>query len=108
MSTADLASRMGGDAVLWTAFAFVLVLLALDLGIFQKKPREPSLREAVAWTLLWAALALVFGSGLGLVRGARSAGEFLTGYLVEQALSVDNLFVILVIFGELGIPRHLR
>jgi tellurite resistance protein TerC len=108
MSAADVLSRMGGNAALWAAFSSVLVLLALDLGILHKKPREPSIREALAWTALWAGLAAVFGTGIALVRGAKPAGEFFTAYLVEQALSIDNLFVMLVVFGELSIPRHLR
>jgi tellurite resistance protein TerC len=86
----------------------VLVLLALDLGVFQKTPRAPTMREAAAWCLVWAALACVFGLALGRTHGGNASAEFFTAYFVEQALSVDNLFVMLLVFGQLAIPEAHR
>lgn len=96
-------------AALWISFALpVLVLLALDLGIFLKSPREPTVRESLAWAATWAALAAVFGIALGSTLGAHEALSFFTAYVVEQALSVDNLFVFLLVFGELAVPGPAR
>lgn len=90
---------------LWLAFALpVLVLLVLDFGFFLKTPREPTLKESLGWTAIWAALAAVFGLGLGVAHGPTEAFSFLTAYVVEQALSVDNLFVFMLVFGELAVP----
>lgn len=96
-------------ATLWISFALpVLVLLALDLGIFLKSPREPTVKESLAWAAIWAALAAVFGIALGSTLGAHEALSFFTAYVVEQALSVDNLFVFLLVFGELAVPGPAR
>ena len=95
-----------GTPWLWGGFvALVLAMLALDLGVFHRKDREISAREAIAWTFVWIALALAF-DGLAWWRfGATTALEFLTGYLLEKSLSVDNLFVFVIIFGTFAIPR---
>ncbi|HEY9478820.1 MAG TPA: TerC family protein [Gemmatimonadaceae bacterium] len=91
----------------WIAFnAFVLVLLAIDLGIFHRKAHEVSLREATAWSVFWIALSLLFAGGIYLYAGARPATEFLTGYLIEKSLSVDNIFVMVLIFTYLGVPSR--
>ncbi len=91
---------------LWVSFALpVLVLLALDLGMFLRSPRPPSLKESMAWTAIWASLAAVFGVALTATLGAQDGLAFFTGYLVEQALSVDNLFVFLLVFSELAVPK---
>jgi tellurite resistance protein TerC len=101
-----MAAHLTGSAGLWGAFALVvLALLALDLGFFQKTPRDPSPKEALAWTGLYALLACVFGAGLTATLGARRGAEFFTAYVVEQSLSVDNLFVMMVVFAGLGITR---
>ncbi len=87
----------------------VLGILALDLGIFQRKAHAPSFREAAAWTAVYTILALGFAFGLWRYTGSdRVALEFLTGYVVEQALSVDNLFVFVLIFGYFQIDRALQ
>jgi tellurite resistance protein TerC len=89
----------------WLAFAaMVTVLLTLDLTVFHKKAHEPSLRESAFWTLFWAALALAFNAVIWWWLGGKPAIEFLTGYLVEWSLSMDNVFVFAVIFGYFRVP----
>jgi tellurite resistance protein TerC len=91
--------------LLWIAFnVFVLGMLALDLGVFHRKAHSVSVREAVAWSIVWVALSLVFNAGVYYVSGPEKALEFLTGYLIEKALSVDNLFLFIVIFSYFAVP----
>jgi tellurite resistance protein TerC len=83
----------------WIAFnLFVVIAVALDLGVFHRKAHKIAMREALLWSLAWIALALAFGLVLLYFNGRQPALEFLTGYVVEKALSVDNLFVFLVVF----------
>ncbi len=83
----------------WIAFnLFVVIAVALDLGVFHRKAHKISVREALLWSLAWIALAVTFGLLLLYFRGRQPALEFFTGYIVEKALSVDNLFVFLVVF----------
>ena len=89
----------------WTAFAaFVVVMLTLDLTVFHRKAHEPSLKESIFWTCFWAALALSFNALVWWWLGGRAAIEFLTGYLVEWSLSMDNVFVFAVVFGYFKVP----
>src|SRR5512138_603345 len=89
----------------WGAFgALVLGMLALDLGVFHRKDHVVGPREALAWSAVWVALALAFGGYVWFRHGSGSGLEFLTGYVIEKSLSVDNIFVFVVIFGALGIP----
>jgi len=89
----------------WAAFAvFVTVLLALDLLVFHKHSHEPSLSESAFWTCIWSALALSFNGLVWWWLGGAAAIEFLTGYLVEWSLSMDNVFVFAVVFGYFGVP----
>jgi len=98
-----------GDIWWWSGFiAFVVAMLALDLGFFQRKPHKPSLREALVWSMVWVGLALLFNMGLYLWFGPQCALEFFTGYLIEKALSIDNVFVILVILTYLAVPAELH
>jgi tellurite resistance protein TerC len=93
----------------WIAFnALVLALLALDLGVFNRKAHAVTVREALGWSAVWIALAIGFGLWIGSAMGRQSMLEFYAGYLVEQALSVDNLFVFILIFGYFGIPSELQ
>jgi tellurite resistance protein TerC len=93
-------------AALWVPFAAVIVaLIAFDLGLFQRNPREPTPRAALLWAGLWLVLSGLFGTAIYAFRGPKPGLEFFTGYVVEQALSVDNLFVILLIFTQLRVPR---
>ncbi len=89
----------------WAAFGgIVLLMLALDLGVFHRKDHVVGPREALAWSLVWIALAVAFGGYVWLRHGAGSGLEYFTGYVIEKSLSVDNIFVFVVIFGALGIP----
>jgi tellurite resistance protein TerC len=91
--------------VLWAGFiVFVLAMLAIDLGVFHKKAHEVSLKEAAAWSAVWVALAITFNIGVYVWFGPVRALEFTTGYLIEKALAVDNIFVFVVIFTAFAIP----
>jgi tellurite resistance protein TerC len=94
-----------GTPALWAGFiAFVLAMLAIDLGVFHRKAHEVSLKEAGAWSAVWVALALVFNAGVYAWFGPERALEFTTGYLLEKALAVDNIFVFVVLFAAFAIP----
>lgn len=84
----------------------MVLMLVLDLGVFHRKARAVGTREALAWTLVWVSLALVFGGGLWVKFGSTKGLEFLTGYVIEWSLSVDNLFVFLVIFSYFAVPAE--
>lgn len=91
--------------ILWIAFnVFVLGMLALDLGIFHRKAHAVSIKEASIWSAVWILLALIFNLGIYSVWGEEKALEFLTGYVIEKSLSVDNLFVFLMIFQYFATP----
>ena len=93
----------------WIAFnAMVLVLLAIDLGVFNRKAHAVTVREALGWSAIWISLAVGFGLWIGSSMGRQSMLEFYAGYVVEQALSVDNLFVFILIFGYFRIPPELQ
>jgi tellurite resistance protein TerC len=90
----------------WIAFnAFVLGMLALDLGVFHRKAHAVTMREAGIWSAVWVALALAFNAGLYFVWGAEPALQFLTGYLIEKSLSVDNVFVFVMLFSFFAVPE---
>jgi tellurite resistance protein TerC len=94
-----------GSPALWGGFvAFVLAMLALDLGVFHRKAHAVGFREALGWSVVWIGLALLFNAFVAWRFGPQAGIEFLTGYLIEKSLSVDNIFVFLVIFSGLGIP----
>jgi tellurite resistance protein TerC len=94
-----------GSPFLWGSFvAFVLAMLALDLGVFHRKAHAIGFREALTWSVVWIALALLFGAFVTWRFGTQLGVEYYTGYLIEKSLSVDNIFVFLVIFSGLGIP----
>jgi tellurite resistance protein TerC len=96
---------MQTDLKFWLLFnVFVLVMLALDLGVFNRKSQVISLKTAIAWTFVWVILALAFNGVIYYWRGREPAFEFLTGYLVEKALSVDNIFVFIMIFSYFQVP----
>ena len=93
--------------VLWVGFnAFVLAMLAVDLFVFHKDAHEVRVREAAAWSVVWIALALLFGGGVYRFMGPEAGLEYFTGYLIEKALSVDNIFVFVLIFGVFRVPER--
>lgn len=98
---------MSTQTLLWLGFAIlVLGALAIDLGVFQRKAHVVRPKEAVVWSIIWIVLALAFNGVVYHFRGKEAALQFLTGYLVEKSLSVDNLFVFLMIFSYFGVPRQ--
>jgi tellurite resistance protein TerC len=99
---------MTGQVWMWIVFnLFVLAMLALDLGVFHRKSHRVSIREALIWSAIWIALAMLFNLGIYYWFGAESAVEFLTGYLIEKSLSIDNIFVFLLIFSYFRVnPRY--
>jgi tellurite resistance protein TerC len=92
---------------LWIGFnIFVLLMLALDLGVFHRKSHVINLRESITWTVVWVILALLFNLGIWHYAGSGKALEFFTGYLIEKSLSVDNLFVFALLFSYFAVPRE--
>src|SRR5690606_36909477 len=97
--------RMETNIWFWVLFnAFVLVLLALDLGVFHREAHVVSVKEAAIWSLVWISLAMIFNAGIYLYAGSEPALEFLTGYLIEKSLSVDNIFVFVLLFAYFNVP----
>jgi tellurite resistance protein TerC len=97
------------SAWVWIATLVALVaVLAVDLLIVGRRPHEPTMRESSAWVAFYVALAILFGLGVWFVGGGRVAGEFYTGWLTEYSLSVDNLFVFVIIMARFAVPRHLQ
>ncbi|HET7434614.1 MAG TPA: TerC family protein [Thermoanaerobaculia bacterium] len=95
-----------GSPLLWTSFTiFVLAMLALDLGVFSRKPHEVHFKEALGWSAVWVTLALLFNGWIYLRFGSQKALEFLTGYVIEKALSVDNIFIFVVLFAAFAVPK---
>ena len=98
-----------GTPWLWAGFTvFVLAMLVLDLGVFSRKAHVVSVREALIWTGVWISLSLVFNLGVYFWFGSDRALEFLTGYVIEKALSVDNIFVFIVVFSVFAVPAKLQ
>ncbi len=99
---------MSPATLLWIVFAVLIgCMLLIDLGL-NRKGRQISFRQAAGWTVLWMALAVLFGAGIWFGLGQQKALEFLTGYLIEQSLSVDNLFVFIMIFSVFGVRGELQ
>jgi tellurite resistance protein TerC len=98
-----------GTPLHWAGFAvLVAALLALDLGVFHRRAHALSVREAAIWTVVWIGLSMVCNVGIYFWFGSERALEFLTGYLIEKALSVDNIFVFLVVFSSFAVPADLQ
>jgi len=90
---------------LWIGFnVFVLLMLALDLGAFHRKAHVVSFRESIAWSVVWVSLALLFNLGVWHYAGSEKGIEFLTGYVIEKSLSVDNVFVFAMLFSYFAVP----
>src|SRR3990172_7076196 len=89
----------------WLLFnAFILGMLALDLGVFHRRAHEVHVREALRWTVVWFLLALTFNGWIYFRAGTETALQFFTGYVIEKTLSIDNIFVMVMIFSFFGVP----
>jgi TerC family integral membrane protein len=98
-----------GTPLLWLIFnLFVLAFIALDLGVFHRRPHKMKTREAITWTLVWVGLSVAFGIGVMHFSGEQRGLEFFTGYVIEKALSVDNLFLFLVIFRAFSVDEKIQ
>lgn len=84
--------------------AFVIAMLLIDLKFFHTEAHAPTLKESSAWVAVWVSLAVIFGIGMWIIRGGTAGGEFFAGYLIEYSLSVDNMFVFLLIFSYFQVP----
>lgn len=93
------------ELLLWSGFiTLILFLLGIDLVIFNRKPHEITIKESLLWSLVWILIALLFNVGIYFWYGHESALQFFTGYLIEKSLSVDNLFVFLMLFSYFKVP----
>ena len=96
---------LSGNTWLWIGFnIFVLAMLALDLGVVHRKAHSISIREALTWSGVWIALAMTFNAGIYFFSGSEPALQFFTGYLIEKSLSVDNIFVFVLLFAAFSVP----
>jgi tellurite resistance protein TerC len=101
----DVTCLQMSQTSLWIGFnVFVVLMLILDLGVFHRKSKEISVKEALAWTGIWVFLAFLFNVFVYYQLGEEKAFEFFTGYLIEKSLSVDNIFVIILIFSYFNVP----
>ena len=90
---------------LWIGFnLFVLLMLALDLGVFHRKAHAVTFKESIAWTVVWITLAMLFNLGVWHYGGSEKGIQFLTGYVIEKSLSVDNVFVFALLFSYFSVP----
>lgn len=95
------------NGFVWAGFLlFVLLMLALDLGVFHRKSHEVKIKEALVWSAVWIGLALIFNVGVWYFIGKEKAIEFLTGYVIEKSLSVDNLFVFIMVFSYFNVDTR--
>jgi len=95
-----------GTPLLWIGFlVFVCTMLALDLGVFHRHAHAVTTKEALGWSGVWIALALIFNVGLYFLFGADHALQFTAGYLIEKALAIDNIFVFMVVFRTFAVPK---
>jgi tellurite resistance protein TerC len=100
---------MTASLTLWIGFSlFVVAMLALDLGVFHRHSHVVRVREALTWSVVWVALALLFNAGIYFKFGKEPALEFLAGYLIEKSLSVDNVFIFIILFSAFAVPRALQ
>jgi tellurite resistance protein TerC len=98
-----------GTPLLWLIFnLFVFATIALDLGVFHRRPHKMETREALIWTFVWVGLSMAFGLGVMHFAGEQRGLEFFTGYVIEKALSVDNLFLFLVIFRAFAVDEEIQ
>ncbi len=105
-----MEGALGGHSLAaWGLFnAMILVFLAIDLGVFNRTPRVLSVRESIFWNVLWTALGFLFAILVGTLYGRQASIEYVTGYLLERALSIDNIFVFVVVFRYFAVPASLQ
>src|SRR5215475_5060087 len=104
-----LMDAIGGNSWLWLGFSlFILTMLSLDLGLFNRKAHNIKYREAWIWSGIWVTLAMIFAAIVFHFLGTQRGLEFATGYLIELSLSVDNLFVFLLIFSYFKVPSKFQ
>jgi len=104
-----LARMIGNSAALWIGFSvFILFMLSLDLGLFNRKAHAIRYREAVIWSVIWITFAMIFAGIVFWTQGTDLGLKFLTGYVIELSLSVDNLFVFLLIFSFFKVPAKVQ
>jgi tellurite resistance protein TerC len=98
---------MEGSLLLWIGFnLFILAMLGVDLLVFHRRPHAETLKEAIVWSVVWTLVALAFNLGIYFLRGPAPALDFLTGYLIERSLSIDNLFVFVLVFSYFGVSSE--
>jgi tellurite resistance protein TerC len=98
---------MAVDLIPWVLFLlFVFFMLALDLGVFHRQAHAVERREALAWSAVWIGMAIVFNIGVYAIQGSEQGLEWTTGYLIEKSLSVDNVFLFILIFASFGVPAR--
>lgn len=101
----DLTSLLENKIILWGGFnALVIFMIAIDLGLFHRDDHEISVKEGLVWSGIWIVVALIFNLGVYYWKGSQVALEFLTGYAIERSLSIDNIFVFLMIFSYFKVP----
>ena len=100
---------MTGENLLWVVFAaVVLLLMAIDLGVFNRRAHEIGLKEAIVWSIIWTVVALSFNAAVFVSVGSARGLEFFTAYVIERALSFDNLFVFVIVFSYFGVPARFQ
>ncbi len=105
----ELTPILSHKIFLWVSFnLLVLIMLALDLGVFHRKDHKISMKESLIWSIVWIIVALIFNVGIYLWKGPEIGLQFLTGYLIERSLSIDNIFVFLLIFSYFRVSKQYR
>ncbi|MCK4656718.1 MAG: TerC family protein [candidate division Zixibacteria bacterium] len=105
----DIASLLSNKYILWVGFnLLVMLMLAIDLGLIHKSLKEITVKEAFVWSGIWIVVALVFNVGIYYWRGSEVAVQFFTGYVIERSLSIDNIFVFLLIFTYFQVPGRFQ
>jgi tellurite resistance protein TerC len=100
---------MTGENLLWVVFAaVVLLMMAIDLGVFNRRAHEIGLKEAIVWSIIWTVVALSFNAAVFVSVGSARGLEFFTAYVIERALSFDNLFVFVIVFSYFGVPARFQ
>jgi len=99
----------GNETLLFVLFnLFILAMLVIDLGVFHRRAHTVTIKESLIWSIVWVVLALAFNAGVFIVAGRTPGLEFFAGYLIERALSFDNIFVFVIILSYFGVPSHLQ